>query len=159
MAEIYIGDYFKTYDEESFSYTDWKIVNSIRNKINSFKNEKDIYNFLFDRRLNSFNKSEDQRLFDIDSNNTINPMLHPDIVNRYYGMYIGNYNKEDNEKQRDYYKRNLRGEIKRDKNGKGKEYGKVGQSILNISDHFRENKFIKLIAFAIQHPMAHYLFC
>ena len=154
MAEIYIGDYFKNYDEDRFSHRDWKAVNNLRNRINSFQHERDIYEFLYQRRLNSFNRAEDYRLFGIPESDAVNPYVHSDAVNRYYGYYIGKQEVDENQQKLDYFKRDLRGNIKRDKNGKAKEYGRLGQTMLNVSDHARGSALGKAIGFAVKNPIA-----
>ena len=63
--EIFISDYFQSYDEQEYSNRDWKVVNRIRDEINSYEWEKDIYDYLYKRRLSSAARDEDYILFNI----------------------------------------------------------------------------------------------
>ena len=147
IKEIYISDYFQNIDQNSYSGRDWKRVNAIRNKINNFEWQKDIYNYLYDRRLNF--RDEDERFFGIPRDAVITLHMHPNVKNRWYSP-----DHKDEKVHKDYFKRK-NGKIIYDKYGNPKEYGKVGQSLLNAADNleYTSMKIVKLVRFIIMHPI------
>ena len=162
--EIYISDYFRYLDQKRFTTRDWKQVNLIRDRINHFEFEGDAYEWLYNRRLNAVNCAEDERLFGIPRNNLVTPCLHGNPRNRWYQHYSEDYREgqfdEDERSQKDYFKRDFRGNIKRDRRGRAKEYGRVGQGLLNAYDNISSkgkntiDTVMKIVKFVVMHPIA-----
>lgn len=154
--EIYISDYFKNEYNESFSDRDWQEVNKLRNKIDSFENEGEIYNYLYNRRMSAFNRSEDARLFGIPEDATINVNMHADVENKYYTGKRDENRKGSSKK--DYFKRDKNGNLELDESGNPVEYGNFMQAILNLQDHLEDSDGVSggiygLVNFVIKHPI------
>ena len=158
--EVFISDYFQSYDEQEYSNRDWKVVNRIRDEINSYEWEKDIYDYLYNRRLSSAARDEDYILFNIPKDARVIVSHHANIQNKWYKYYSYGYDENGNnnrEKQpkKDYFKRK-NGKVVTDKHGNPKEYGRFGQAMLNIGDKAvdKYKKAEKLVKFVIMHPIA-----
>lgn len=149
MREIRISDYFKN-DNVSHSARDWRDINRIRDEINSFDDEKDIMEYLYERRQSSYNRQEDKRLFGIDINDEIGTdWIHK--TNKYH-----NQNSRKNESdveipKLDYKKRDFKGKQKYNKDGTEAEYGKFGRGMVNFANNAMRTKFGKGIFFIIKH--------
>lgn len=123
---IKITDYFKE-DIVVKKSTDWDEINKIRDKLNSFEYKKEAYKWLDERRQSCFNRYEDKRLFDIDEN---------DILDYSEENKVNKYHKD----KLDYYKRGIDGNVKYNKDGSKKEYGKINKMLINYYNNHSRNK-------------------
>lgn len=147
--QIKIEDYFKK-EYRNLSSRDWKEINKIRNEINSFDDEYYQYKYIYERRLSSFNRYEDQRLFNIDQTAEIlNNFTHKE--NQYYNNEKNqNKNINSNIPKLDYKKRDLKGNFKYDKNGQIKEYNKIGKYFINFANNSLRTSLGKNIYFIVK---------
>lgn len=144
MSEIKISYYFN-YDSRGHSSRDQQKIKQIRAKLNNFKDVKDQYAWLEQRRRSRFARDEDFRLFGISQSLEIpkNPVSEE---NRYY--------KEQEEVMSDYFKRDKEGNILTDKYGRNKEYGRLGKKLVNFQNNVKNTNLSRKLGFIIKNLKA-----
>ena len=150
MKELNISNYFSK-KNNNYSARDWKYVEDIRNHIDSYEDEADIYKYLYERRQSSFNRAEDKRLFGIPEDCEVN-INFPHNKNKYYNPYLQQKReKEQVGKKLDYYKRDRNGNLKYDRNGVAKQKGNVGRKMTNFANNMMNSKIGKTVKFIATH--------
>lgn len=146
-SSLKISDYFKK-DKINLEPEDWKEIQKIRTKINSFKDEYDQEKWIFNRRQSNFNRSEDFRLFGIPEDAEIGTdWLHKD--NEYYN---GKGKDEDQSNDKlDNFKRDKDGNLIYNKDGSIKQVGKLKRGANNFANNVKNSKVAKIAKFIAQH--------
>lgn len=151
MNRVRIGDYFRP-SNRSFSARDYREINRIRNKINSFEYESDIKRWLFERRQSSFNRYEDSRLFGI----SVDAIIENDgirKVNKYYRQTYGDEGYSSNSNgisKLDYLKRDKDGNPILNADGSEKEYGAFGKRMINFANNTMNSSLGRSIIFIVR---------
>lgn len=148
MPDIKIADYFKPSSTKKYTDYEWRRINEIRDKINSFQDEYEIIEWLSKRRETSFNRQEDLELFGIPLNDTAN-VSH--AIHRNNKWHNG---KSPSKNKYDYFKRDRHGNIKRNRFGTPKQYGRLGKKGINFANNVKNSKLAKMIKFIIKNIKA-----
>ena len=151
MNELKISDYFKK-SSKKVSPEDWLKIKNIRDTLNSFDDVNEQEKWIYDRRLNNFNKNEDLRLFNIPINAEIT--LHNEYKeNEYYQNNDDNdvdldddFNEiDDNDESEDCCDQN------KNKNFSNKKLkSSLNKKKANFVNNIKNSKFFKIIKFIIE---------
>lgn len=139
---VYISNYFR-YENSSRTDHEYNRVNKIREEIDSFKDESDALKYIYERRLDNFNREEDRKLFGIPVDFEVDESLFNFHNNNRY------YNGINPNKRFDYYKKDKKGNTILDRNGLAKQHGKIGKAGINFANNMKNSKAGNAVKFII----------
>lgn len=154
---IKVSHYFYNQDNKNRSKSDNLEYNKIQKELDSFDNKKDQYEYLYNRRQSAYNRNRDFIIFGIPEDAEIDPIdLKFDEKNKYYKQQNdanGNPINFNSKKYRDredlYTKRDRHGNIKYDRNGVKKQYGKLAKAGINAGQNLKNSKAAKILKFIL----------
>lgn len=148
---LYISSYFKI-DRERLTPNEQKRKKRIRDEINSFKDEYDCIQYIYNRRYNKrFNREEDLKLFSIPLDAEIDlPRHHRD--NRYYNGLEGLVKNQNGGFNLDKYgKKDRYGNQRYDRKGNPLVRNKLERGGINFANNVKNSKLSRNVRFIATH--------
>ena len=160
MAEyVKIYQYYYKQDRKNRTKSEYNEAEKIQKELDSFEDESDQYEYIRNRRQSSYNRNIDFILFGISENAEVDPLdLNFHNKNKYFkpqkdsnGNNIDYNSKKYRIREELYTKHDRHGNIKYNRHGVAKKYGKIGQAGINAAQNIQNSKIVKIIKFIATH--------